>query len=124
MSVDRAMLPTTRQLLDEALALVVAATDALFALNAQGHAGKVGADLLRDDEVDLLLAGRRCLDLQTLLIHAGAVEAVPLDDDDAGPGVWLQRAAAALDAIAVDERPVLLAPARVELAAVLVTVPA
>ena len=119
MSVDRTMLPTTQQLLDEALALVVAATGSCFAVHGAG-----GREVVAGEEFGLLLVGRRCLDLQTLLIHAGAVEAVPLDNDDAGPGVWLQRAAAALDAIAVDERPVLLAPARVELAAVLVTVPA
>jgi len=77
------------------------------------------------EEFGLLPAGRRCLGRRTLLIDAGAVEAVPLDDaGEVGPGVWLQRAAAALDAITVGQRPVLLTPAPVQLAAVLVTVPA
>jgi len=70
-----------------------------------------------DTTGQLVFTTRECLDVQTLLEDAGAV--IEIELVDAGgtrtPHELLQLAAAALDAILADERPVLLAPARAEL---------
>lgn len=67
----------------------------------------------------LIFTTRQCLDVQTLLEDAGAV--IGNDSVDQGstgtPYELLRLAAAALDAIPADERPVLLPPARAELQA-------
>ena len=65
----------------------------------------------------LIFTTSQCFDVQNLLEDAGAV--IDIDVVDQGgtraPYELLQLAAAALDAIPADERPVLLAPARAEL---------
>ena len=96
---------TTEQLLDQALGHVAAATQAMLEVAKS------------DAPPRLMFTARQCLDVQTLLEDAGAV--IDIDVVDQGgtraPYELLQLAAAALDAIPADERPVLLAPARAEL---------
>jgi hypothetical protein len=96
---------TTEQLLEQALGHVAAATQAMLELAENDVTGQ------------LIFTTRQCLDVQTLLEDAGAVLDIDLVDQGgtSTPHELLQLAAAALDAIPADERPVLLAPARAEL---------
>lgn len=96
---------TTEQLLEQALGHVAAATQAMLELAENDVTGQ------------LIFTTRQCLDVQTLLEDAGAVIDIDLVDQGgtSTPHELLQLAAAALDAIPADERPVLLAPARAEL---------
>ena len=96
---------TTEQLLDQALGHVAAATQAMLEVTENDVTGQ------------RVFTTRQCLDVQTLLEDAGAV--IDLDLADQGgtrtPHELLRAAAAALDAIPAEERPVMLAPARAEL---------
>ena len=96
---------TTEQLLEQALGHVAAATQAMLEVAKN------------DAPARLIFTARQCLDVQTLLEDAGAVIDIDLVDQGGTrtPHELLRLAAAALDAIAADERPVLLAPARAEL---------
>ena len=98
---------TTEQLLEQALSQVAAATRATLELAENDETGQ------------LIFTARQCLDVQNLLEDAGAVIDVDLVDqvDAQTPHELLRLAAAALDAIPVEERPALLAPARAELQA-------
>lgn len=95
---------TTAQLLDQALHQVTAASRASLRMAENDATGQ------------LIFTAHQCLDVLLLLEDAGAVIDVDQVDEDADtPYELLQLAAAALDAIPADERPVLLAPARAEL---------
>lgn len=88
---------------------------------ALGHVAASTQAMLENAEDDatgqLAFTTSQCLDVQTLLEDAGAVIDIDLVDQSGTrtPHELLQLAAAALDAIPTDERPVLLAPARAEL---------
>ena len=96
---------TTEQLLDQALSQVAAASQVMLEIAESDVTGQ------------LIFTTSQCFDVQTLLEDAGAVIDIDLVDQGGTrtPHELLRLAAAALDAIAADERPVLLAPARAEL---------
>jgi hypothetical protein len=98
---------TTEQLLHQALGHVAAATQAMLETADSDPTGQ------------LMFTTSQCFDVQSLLEDAGAVIEIDLVDEGGTrtPHELLRLAAAALDAIPADERPVLLAPARAELQA-------